>query len=137
MRWVTTSGRMGGAMGNWARAGAGAVMVAAAAALAVFLVSQGLDKASLWATVIGLPLAAIIAISGVWTTFLAARSLRGSEQQNETPHTADPRDDSRPGVTRSGSIHQDNTRGTAIAHTGSGDIGITGLPTGDSPDEPG
>jgi hypothetical protein len=122
-------------MGKWARVGGAAAVLAVAAALAVFLVSQGLDKAGLWATALGLPLGVIIAIAAVWTAMLAAKPRRGPEHRHDTQQSADLRSGFAPGVTSSGGIRQDHTSGTAVAHTGRGDINIAGPPAGESPDE--
>jgi hypothetical protein len=91
----------------------------------IFLVSQGLGKASSWAAVIGLPLTAVGVIAGVWTAILTRRILQGPRRQA----TAELSDAASNGVSKSGKIRQKNTDGITIAHTGSGDVDVrkTGL----------
>jgi hypothetical protein len=96
------------------------VTVGALGVVLAFLLRQGLAKASSWATVLVLPLTVVIAIAGIWAAVLAARGLRAGEE------VADDKKAAAQGVARSGSIYQTGTRGSAIAHTGWGDISITG-----------
>ena len=123
-------------MRHWMRVSAGIILVALAAGLCVFLVRQGLGKASLWASILGLPLAAIIAVAGVWAAVLAARSMRGSHLQRETPEATGLSLDARPGVSGTGTIRQRETRGTTVAHTGSGDINVNAARSEQQQDEP-
>jgi hypothetical protein len=109
-------------------------LILAAAALAGVLASQGLTQASLWAAVLGLPAAVIAAAAGVWATVLAAKP----RQKGERGADAEP--DAATGqahreVQGSGSVRQKDTHGTAVAHTGSGDINIGQIPAR-KPDEP-
>lgn len=124
---------MGGDMSPLLKAGLAAVLTGTGTALGIaitYLLQQGLDTASLWASVLGLPLAVVIAVSGVWTAVAAAKASRepavsgrnGSASGRGTH--AQPAGKSDMGdVDRSGDIHQRHT-GTAIAHTGCGDIEV-------------
>jgi hypothetical protein len=113
--------------------GARAMVAVAALALGAFLISQGLVQASLWAAVLGLPLSIVIALAGLWSAVLTAKALArdsGSKQLCQNGETADAHHFDEP---RRGSIHQDRTGGITIAHTGDGDITITGT-SADGPD---
>lgn len=124
---------MGGDMSPLLKAGVAAVLIGTATVLGAaitYLLQQGLDTASLWASVLGLPLAVVIAVSGVWTAVAAAKASRqpafsgrkgsasGRGAQAQPAAKRDMAD-----VERSGDIHQDHT-GRAIAHTGCGDIEV-------------
>lgn len=123
-------------MRRLARAGAGAGVAVGATGLAVFLVSQGLVKASLWASVLGLPVALIIAVAGVWAALLAAKAPHGHGQGQAAGTTSKPNDDGTADDTRSGSIYQVSTSGTAMGSTGSGDIHYTSVTGLEPPNEP-
>ena len=83
-------------MSRWSRVAFWAVAFAIGAGAGVFLIRQGLSQAGLWATALGLPLAAVGTAAGVWSTMLASRALRESRQNNvhsegrdqESPHAA-------------------------------------------------
>jgi hypothetical protein len=104
---------------RWTRVGACVGILAASIGFTVFLVDQGLGNASLWAAVLGLPVAVIAAVAGIWSTVLTVRSSR--EHDGEPP----PHPDTNPVPAPSGGIRQSDNRGIAIAHTGSGDIHVT------------
>jgi hypothetical protein len=114
-----------------------AVLILAAVVLAAFmayLLRQGLDRASLWATYLGLPVTVITGSAGVWAAVLAAKALHGAENMLE----ADQGGSSggvRPSISGSGGIRQSNTGGITIAQIGSGDIDVTGQPTQEPPHE--
>lgn len=124
-------------MNRLLRAGVAAGLILGTAALTVllvFLLRDGLAKASLWATFLVLPLTAISAVAGVWATAIAARSLGDNRMPSKDPsvgHVVD-----QPSIGRSGNIRQQRTDGPAVAHTGVGDIIYTGLETPESSDEP-
>jgi hypothetical protein len=130
---------MGGDMSSRFKAGLAAVLIGAAAVLGVlmaYLLRQGLDKASLWASVLGLPLTVIIAVSGVWTAVLAAKANREPALSSRTGSASGRGTQARTAVIRSGDIRQDHISGPAIAHTGVGDVFLT-VPTAQKPpDEP-
>jgi hypothetical protein len=113
-----------------ARLSAAAALIVASIGLTVFLVSQGLGKASLWAAVLGLPVAVIAAVAGVWSTIVAIKSFR--EHATEASLRSDISSD--PSTT--GEIRQRGNRGTTIAHTGSGDIHVTTDAGGEQQDGP-
>ena len=112
-------------MGGWLRFSVATVATVAASVLGVFLASQGLMRASLWATALGLPLTVIIAVAGVWTAVLAAKTLarEPNQQARKALDTAggSPKECGEPG-----NIRQDGTGGITIAHTGTGHITVTG-----------
>ena len=91
------------------------------AGLGSFLIIQGLERASLWAAILGLPLTAIGTAAGVWTALLTVRTLRGSREQAG----AEPSGSDSSVVKQSGNIQQTSTEGITIGHTGDGDINIT------------
>jgi len=102
--------------------------------LLVFLLRQGLGKASMWATFLVLPLTVIIAVAGVWATVVAAHG--SSEGRGEAPDHSLEKMPVRPSVVRSGDIRQEHTAGPSIAHTGAGDIIFARPEAVESPDEP-
>jgi len=63
-------------MSRLARASLWGVGFIVCAGASAFLISQGLSKAGLWATVVALPVAAIGAAAGVWSVVLAASAMR-------------------------------------------------------------
>jgi hypothetical protein len=63
-------------MKPWVKIGLVAAAFVLTAAVAAFLIGQGLNKAGTWATVLGLPIAILSAAAGVWSAVLAARTLR-------------------------------------------------------------
>jgi hypothetical protein len=63
-------------MKPWVKIGLVAATFVVAAALAAFLIGQGLNKAGTWATILGLPIAIVSAAAGVWAAVLASRALR-------------------------------------------------------------
>jgi hypothetical protein len=109
-----------------------AALILAAVMLGMFmayLFRQGLDKASLWATYLGLPVTVITAGAGVWATVVAAKSLREAKNAENGPEVG-------PGgvrstTTESGTTRQTNTSGITIAQIGNGDIHVTGHPLGE------
>lgn len=109
---------------KWLKPGVAGVLIVAAGVLGMllaFLMRQGLAKASLWATFLVLPLTVVIAIAGVWAAVLAARGLHADRVPAGGKAAAGP------DIARSGSVYQTGTQGLAIAHTGRGDINLTGL----------
>jgi hypothetical protein len=98
-------------------------MAGALGALLAYLLQQGLARASLWATVLVLPLTVIATVAGVWAAILAAQALRHSQALNERPSAEDAVDP--PSIARSGDVRQEHMSGPAIAHTGVGDIIFT------------
>lgn len=118
------------------RVGVAAGLIAGTTALAVllvFLLRDGLAKASLWATFLVLPLTAISAIAGVWAVVIAARSLRDGRVPTKDSSGGDVVD--RPRIVRSGNVRQERTDGPAVAHTGVGEIIFTGPETAEPSDE--
>jgi high-affinity Fe2+/Pb2+ permease len=101
--------------------------------LLVFLLRQGLGKASMWATFLVLPLTVVVAVAGVWAAVVAARGSR--EDRSEATDQNLEKSPIRPSVARSGDIHQEHTAGPSIAHTGAGDIIFARPETVESPDE--
>jgi hypothetical protein len=89
--------------------------------LIFYLLRQGIDKAGLWVAVLGFPVAVVSATAAVWTTVLAAKALREPRPRGRE---ALPPAEARSGVVRSGSIRQDHTRGSAVAHSGTGDVTV-------------
>src|SRR5690348_3176146 len=67
-------------MSRLAKAGLWGAAFVVCAGAGVFLVSQGLSRASLWVTVVGLPIAIVGAAAGVWAAILAAVALREARQ---------------------------------------------------------
>ena len=122
-------------MRKWVIVGASAGLTLAVAGAAGFLASQGLVRASLWAVVLGLPIAVVAAAAGVWATVLTVKPSRGESVPGPSGKLGAP-DNAPPAGMRSGSIRQEGTRGTAVAHTGSGDICIGKVPAREPPDEP-
>ena len=57
------------------------IITAGLGSVMAYLLRQGLDQASLWASYLGLPLTVCIAVSGVWAVILAARALRTERQE--------------------------------------------------------
>ena len=94
-------------------------------ALMASLLRQGLDKASLWASLLGLPLTVLIAVCGAWTVVLAAKEVHSSEVPGRSGPGSAPTTDARY-LSRSGDIWQSHTGGSTVAHTGVGDINVTG-----------
>jgi hypothetical protein len=91
--------------------------------LMVYLLQQGLAEASMWATLLVLPLTVIIAVAGLWAAVVAARSHRsGPERAGSGPG---PSVACAPTIGSSGSISQDSRGGLAAAHSGTGDIMVT------------
>jgi hypothetical protein len=123
-------------MSGRSKLGVAAALIVAASALGaflVFLLRQGLVRASLWATLLVLPLTVIIAVAGAWAAVLAARALHDGQERTERSPAAGAA--FRPDISRSGSIYQTKTGGPAIAHTGVGDIISSRPETAESPDE--
>ena len=116
-----------GLMGRWKWVIGGAAACVAGASLGLFLVSEGLNQASAWVTVLGFPLVLAGAAAGVWAAVLAARTAREtrqagmpSEQEGQGPsETSKP---ARPGIDTPGSIWQQGDHNTI--HTGQGDINL-------------
>ncbi len=71
-------------MTRWARLSTWGLVFILSAGVGVLLVQQGLSNAALWATVLGLPIAFVGAVAGVWSLMLAARTLRESRSQAST-----------------------------------------------------
>jgi hypothetical protein len=101
----------------------------AAAGLGVFLVSEGLSRASLLVTVLGFPLALVGAAAGIWTAVLTAQGLREARQadarrgqEDHTVHGTPP--PAPPRTEAPGSVEQHSLTGDNIAHTGKGDINV-------------
>lgn len=86
--------------------------------LVVFLVGQGLVRASLWATVLSFGLAGLGVVVGVWGLIAARQPSRAAD--------APDRRDRHPADGRTGSITQISSGGITIAHTGEGDINTSG-----------
>ncbi len=80
----------------------------------IFLVSQGLIRASLWATIAGLPVTLVGGIAGVWSAVVASRALRKTGQRDEIEASR--------AASRSGDIRQEGSGGITIAHSGKGNI---------------
>lgn len=74
-----------GAVSRLTRAGLWGIAFILGAGAGFFLVSQGLGRASLWATVVGLPVAVAGTAAGAWSALLTARALR--EAREGTAHS--------------------------------------------------
>ncbi|GAA3812908.1 tetratricopeptide repeat protein [Sphaerisporangium flaviroseum] len=106
-------------MRGWAKFVAGCGVFLSGAWLGFFLVGQGLDRASLWASVLGLPLSAIATAMGAWAALLAAKTLhatRGSLATDDATETL-VRRTSMPLGTRNTIVD-----GVIVAHTGDDDV---------------
>jgi hypothetical protein len=120
-----------GQTSRWKWVVGGTVMFVAGAGLGLFLVREGLDRASAWVTVLGFPLVVAGTAAGVWSVVRAAGTGREGRRV-DTPLRQESQDLSgqstpeRPGMDASGSIRQSNTGGINAAHTGQGDINLTG-----------
>jgi hypothetical protein len=88
------------------------------ALLVVFLVGQGLVRASLWGTIGSSGLAAIGTAASVWGLITARRTPRIADDSATM--------DSRRSGGPTGAITQVNSGGVNIAHTGEGDINVSG-----------
>ena len=116
-----------GQMARWIWVAGGAAVFVAGTGLGLFLVSQGLGRASAWVTVLGFPLVLAGATAGVWAVVQAARTGRAARHTDMTPQQESqnpPRAGmpARPSVNASGSIRQ---RGRFnVGHTGQGDINL-------------
>jgi hypothetical protein len=104
------------------------------AVLMVYLFRQGLGKASLWATFLVLPFTVISAVAGVWAIVLAARTPQTGSEQTEQPPSPSEIFGSK--ITRSGSIRQNQDAGSAVAHSGVGDIIFNGSELADLHEPP-
>jgi hypothetical protein len=69
-------------MSRLARVGLWCAACIVCAGVGIFLVSQGLSRAVLWATVVGLPIALVGAAATIWTALLTARTIRETRQDN-------------------------------------------------------
>jgi hypothetical protein len=120
-----------GQMSRWKWIFGGTVVFIGGVGLGLFLVSEGLNRASAWVTVLGFPLVLAGAAAGVWSVVRAVRTGRETRQV-DTPLQQKSQDSSgastpaRPEMGASGSIRQSNTGGINVAHTAQGDINITG-----------
>jgi hypothetical protein len=126
---------MGRVVSGGLRAGLAVALIVAAAALGgslVYLLHRGLATASLWATFLVLPLTVIIAVAAIWAAVLAARVPRDDQVQKQGIAAED---GGPPRIGKSGDIHQGHS-GTAVAHTGAGDIIFNASEEVDLPDEP-
>jgi len=108
-------------------------------ALGLFLAGQGLARASLWSGVVTLPLAAIGTVAAIWANVLTTRAPRESDAvEVDTEVSRSGREGST--VTSSGEVVQHDIRGTAVAHTGAGDVYVTSCsaqtPAGSAADLP-
>jgi hypothetical protein len=88
--------------------------------LVVFLAGQGLVRASLWVTVWSLGLTVVGTAVSIWGLVAGRRSRVRPEPR--TLGTVPPSGN------RPGAITQASSGGTNIAHTGEGDINVSGLP---------
>jgi hypothetical protein len=100
---------------------------AGAALLVVFLVGQGLDRAGLWATVLTFGLTAAGTVASIWAVVLA-RSPADVVDVPDGERAPDARGETAGPSPAPGSITQTSSSGTNIAHTGNGDINISGPP---------
>jgi hypothetical protein len=117
-------------MDRWKWAAGGTVVFIAAAGLGLFLVTEGLARASAWVTVLGFPLVLAGTAVAVWSAVQAVKAGREVrhedgriQQDTHDPSGADGR--ARPEIGASGSIRQTSQGGPTIGHTGIGDINLT------------
>jgi hypothetical protein len=125
-------------MGGRFRAGIAVTLISSAIGLGFLswsLLRQGLERASLWATFLVLPLTVISTAAAVWAVTAAART--SGYGQDATQRSPARREPAQSGVTMSGSIHQESTGGTTVAHTGVGDIVMGAAETVERSDESG
>lgn len=92
------------------------ILAAILGSLMAYLSRQGLDKASLWASYLGLPVTVVVAVSGVWAVVLAAMALRGGRREEYAAELP-----ARPGVgLGSGAAGNGQEDVTGTAHSSSG-----------------
>lgn len=116
-----------GLMGRWKWVIAGAAVCIVGAGLGVFLVSEGLNQASAWVTVLGFPLVLAGGAAGVWSAILAARMARDTRQAGMLPEQESKGPTGESGlvgrhVDAPVSISQHGKTNTV--HTGQGDINL-------------
>lgn len=113
-------------MGRWRWVTVGAAVCIAGAGLGVFLVSEGLNRASAWVTVLGFPLVLAGTAAGVWSAVLAVRTAQEPRQAEMSPEqeSTGPSQVASPARRRSWpwSIRQRGKINTV--HTGHGDINV-------------
>lgn len=86
------------------------------------LLRQGLERASMWATFLVLPVTVINTAAAVWAVVAAVRG--SHDGQGAAKRSAAQRTPAQSGVRMSGNIRQELTGGTTVAHTGVGDVVI-------------
>jgi hypothetical protein len=120
-----------GQMSRWKWVVGGTTVFTAGVGLGLFLVSEGLNRASAWVTVLGFPLVLVGTAAGVWSVVRAARTARELRHvdmplRQESQEASGASAPAPPEMGASGSISQRNTGGINVAHTAQGDINFTG-----------
>jgi len=92
---------------------------AGTASLVVFLAGQGLARAGLWASILSFGLTGVGTAASIWGLVVTRRP----RDHKNAPEAMDQTAKGRP---QSGAITQGNSGGVNIAHTGSGDINVSG-----------
>jgi hypothetical protein len=114
-------------MDRWKWVMGGTAVFIAGAGLGLFLVSEGLNRASAWVAVLGFPLVLAGAAAGVWSVILSARIGRearraGMPSEQESQALSGSGTPARPGVDAPGLIRQQGEHN--VIHTGQGNINV-------------